>query len=119
MDVRASLNNSRFQILPASVHLVTPNFRRCESLAATAFAVTPSRTVRVMLYLQCTALRTDGRHDCCRPVPTAVCVLINVFCIGCIAVSHAGVMEQICIQNDLTLVIYCLSFRSFSLLNAT
>jgi hypothetical protein len=69
--------------------------------------------VRVVPYLQCTALQTDGRHDCCRPVPTAVCVLTNVFCNGWSAVSHAGVMEQICIENDLTLVICCLTFRSF------
>ena len=38
----------------------------------------------VVPYLQCTALRADGRHDCCRPVPTAVSVLTNVFCNGCI-----------------------------------
>ena len=50
---------------------------------------------------------TDGRRDCCRPVPTAVSVLTNVFCNGCSAVSHVGVTEQICIENDLTLVIYC------------
>lgn len=50
--------------------------RRFVSLTTKAFAVTASRTVRVVPYLQCTALRTDGRHDCCRPVPTAVCVLI-------------------------------------------
>jgi len=40
-------------------------------------------------------------------MPTAVSVLTNVFCNGCSAVSHVGVTEQICIENDLTLVIYC------------
>ena len=107
MHVRAPLNTSRFQILSDQT------FGAALSLTTTTFAVTASTTVRVVPYLQCG--RTDGRHDCCRPVRTAVSVLTNVFCNGCRAVSHVGVAEQICIENDLTLVIYCLIFRSFPL----